>query len=167
MKAFSNEWIAALNARHTGGVFFRAAIVQLSQDVTGYFADVTDPIIFDGQTYTPLPMVWDGVGQNSQRSLPRLSITVPNVDGQIGAFLETASVIGNDVTLQLLHLDLLADVSNVDAATLQIVAVEWTDSQATFTLGLNLALTENLPRHVVTRGIFPGTPDTFRRASIL
>lgn len=142
-------------------------MLVVDDTTTQYYADTQDALTFDGQEYTPLPMQWQGVGQNSQRDLPRITVTVPNVDGQVGAFLETTSLLGRQVTLQLLHADLLATVTDVDRQRLQIVLVEWTDTQAVFTCGLSLGLTAQSPRRVVTRLEYPGVPDNIRRASIL
>lgn len=164
---FSDAYLARLNAHYNGGVLLRAAVLSIDDMTTGYYVDAHDPVTFNGNEYIPIPMRWQGIGQNSQRDLPRVSVTVSNVDGQVGAFLETTSLLGRDVTIQLLHADLLATVTDVDSIRLQILLVEWTDMQATFTAGLNLALTEQIPRRVVTRAEFPGTPDDLRRASIL
>lgn len=167
MKTFSNNWIARLNAQHSGGVFIKAAILVVDGSTTKYYADVHDAITFDGNQYSPLPMVWEGEAQAASMELPSVRVTVPNVDGAVGAFVETTNVLGNDVTLQILHLDLLSVVTDVDKVTLQVMLIEWNGEMATFTLGINLALDQQLPKHVITRSEFPGVPDQFRRASIL
>jgi hypothetical protein len=167
VKIFSDEWVARLNAQHGGGVFFKAAIVTVDDLTTNYYADVHDPVTFNSNLYLPLPMAWEGNEQTAQMSLPSIRVTVPNISGAVGAYLETTSLLGRDVTLQLLHQDLLSVVTDVDTVQLQVMMVEWGEQAAVFTLGLNLALTEQLPRGVVTRAEFPATPDTLRRASIL
>lgn len=167
MKTFSSNWIAKLNAQHSGGVFVKAAILVVDGSTTKYYADAHDNITFDGQTYTPLSMAWEGEGQNAAMELPSVRVTVPNADGAVGAFLETKDLLGNDVTLQILHLDLLGVATDVEKVKLQIMMIESTWEIATFTLGLNLALDQQLPKHVITRAEFPGVPDQYRRASIL
>jgi len=166
---FSDAWIARLNAQHGGGRFFRAAIVELivGSD-TRYVADVTDPFTFNSQLYTPLPFRVEGLELTSQRELPRISISVSNITGAISEVLEASSPIGNDIILQLLHEDLLGTVTDVDQIALNILQVTWRPGEiARFQCGLNLGLTDQLPRHVFTRAEYPGIPDTFRRASIL
>lgn len=167
MKLFDASWIAALNAQHDGGTFFAAVAVDLDGVTTVRLANTPDAIVFDGQTFLPRPLTFSGLGQSSDRELPRVSVTLANVDGVIGAFLETTSLLGRLVTLYIFHEDLLGDVANTDTATLEIVLIEWTDEAAVFTCGLNLGLSESLPKNVITRSQFPGVPDSFRRASIL
>lgn len=164
---FSDEWIARLNATSGGGVFAKAVILVVSPSETLYFADTQESIDFNGETYQPMPMTWEAVGQNSQLALPSIRVTVPNVTGVIGSYLEVTNLLGADVTLQLLHLELLGTVTDVDTVRLQLMLYEWNELAATFTLGLNLGLTESLPRHVMTRAEYGGIPDSFRRASIL
>lgn len=167
MKQFSDEFIARLNATHSGGVFVKAAIVDLGQLSPRYFADVQGPLTFAGHTYTPLPMQWRGRQASSSMSLSTVQVTVPDITGEIDTFLQGSSLLGNDMTLQLLHRDLLAVVSNVDALRMQVMNYTWNWTQATFTLGHNIGLSEQIPRFVVSKKIFPGTKNLFRRASIL
>lgn len=167
MKAFNADWITRLNAQHSGGLFFLAAVLVVGPGDTRRYADTQRPIVFDGQTYTPLPLRVEGMGQSSQQSLPTVKLTVPNITGEVGEFLETTDILGHDVTLQILHLDLLGDVTNQDSIRLQVLAVPWNDQAATFQLGLNLALSEQLPRHLISAREFSGVPEGLRRASIL
>ena len=168
MKTFlSNEYIARLNTRYFAGVFFKAAVLVVDGSTTLYFADLTEPVTFDGHAYEYMPMTWSGVSQTSQQNLPTVTVTVSNITGRVGAYLETTLLIGADVTLQLLHYDLLATVTDQDSQKLQVMAVQWNRQSAVFTLGLNFALQEMLPRYVITAAEFPGAPDQLRRGSIL
>lgn len=168
MKAwFSSDYIRNLNALSQGGVFCLAAIVSVAPGDVRYLADVQDPFTFNGHLYSPRPMSFEGWGQTSQQSLPTLKVTVADVDGAVDAFLQTTSIIGHDVTLQILHLDLLGTATDQDSIRLNVMLVEWTWMAAVFTLGLNLGLAESIPRHVMGKAQYPGMADQFRRASIL
>jgi len=167
MKFFEDSWLEKLNAQHSGGVFVKAAVLVVDPMTTLRFADTQHGITFAGDDYQPLPMQWQGQEQSSEQKLPSVRVTVPNANGVVGAYLETVDLSGNDCTLQILHLDLLDDVTAVDQVALQVMACDWNETAATLTLGINLALSEQLPRHVVTRAQFPGVPDSLRRASIL
>jgi hypothetical protein len=168
MKTFSDEWINRLNSTHSGGLFFKAAVLEVDDDTTLYFSDTQDPITFDGNVYTPLQMVWAGQETSAEMPLPSVKVTVPDINGAVGAFLETTSLNGRDVTLQLLHRDLLSVVTDVDTVQLQVMLIELKPQEAAvFTLGLNLALSDQLPKSVMTRAEYPGIPDAMRRASIL
>lgn len=169
MKLFSDTAIALLNSLYgsSQGAWVKAADVVIDDTTTLYFVDNLDAITFNGHTYTPLPMGWKGIGQNASMALPSIQITVPNVTGQIDAFMDGAELAGNDVILWILHLDLLGTVSDADKVNLHIALIEWNWQSAVFTLSINLGLSDQLPKHVMSRTDFPGIPDSYRRASIL
>jgi hypothetical protein len=164
---FSQAYIDRLNRLHTAGVFVKAAIVDIAPGNLRYFADAQEPFVFQGQTYSPVPMQWEGMSQSSQQTLPTIAITVANVDGQIGVYLEENIVFGRMVILQLLHLDLLGTPTDVDSVRLSILACEWHWQTAVFHVGLDLGLQEILPRGLISAEEFPGVPEGLRRASIL
>lgn len=167
VKAFTSDWIAHLNANHSGGVFFLAVAITVGPGDIRYYADTQRSIVFDGQTYNPRYMAIDGLGQTSQQNLPAVRLVVSNVLGDVGTFLETFDLSGHDIVVRLLHLDLLGSVSNQDSVQLQVLTAECDEQVATFSLGLNIGLSEILPRHLITAAEFPGVPEGLRRASIL
>jgi hypothetical protein len=164
---FSDDFIARLNATYSGGVFFKAAILSVDNDTTLYFADTDYAITFDSHTYQMRPMSWQGLGQTSQQNLPTIQVVTTNVLGDIGDFLEETDLLGREVQLLILHRDLLGTVTDSDRVRLSILATDWDSQQATFHLGLNIGLSETLPRHIITSKEFPGVPQGYRRASIL
>lgn len=167
MKIFTTEWLARLNAQQGGGVFFFAIDLTVGVSDVRYYADAQQTIVFNGHDYTPLPLLVEGVGQTAEQSLPGIRVTTSNVTGVVGAFLETTDLLGNDLIVRLLHMDLLGSTSNQDQGVLQIVACEWDDEQATLTAGLNIGLQDILPRGIISAAEFPGMPEGLRRASIL
>lgn len=167
MKVFTSEWIERLNAQTQGGIFFLAAELSVAEGDVRYYATMQYPVDFEGHTYQPLPMLVEGLAQNSQQNLPAVRLMTTNVTGAVGAFLETTDILGHDVLLRLLHLDLLGNTANQDQARLHVLAVEWDQQQATFSLGINIGLNEILPRGLISASEFPGVPEGLRRASIL
>jgi len=167
VKTFTNDWLVRLNATHSGGVFFLAVELHVDTGDVRYYANTQRAIVFDGNTYQPVFLAISGLGQTSQQTLPAVQLTTTNVTGQLGQFLETTDVLGRDVILRILHLDLLNTVTNQDSIQLQILAAEWDEERATFALGLNIGLQELLPRHIITADFAPGVPEGLRRASIL
>ena len=161
------SFIDLLNRETQSGVFFKAVALTVAVGDVRYYADTDANITFNGNVYTAIPMIWEGQEQNAQMELPAVKVTVSNITGIPGTFLETSNLLGNTVVLRLLHLDLLATVTDVDSATMQIMLVEWTQERATFTLGINLGLQQQIPAHIITRAEFPGVPDAFRRATLL
>lgn len=167
MKTFTADWLARLNAQQGGGVFFFAVDLTVDVGDVRYYADAQHAVSFDGNTYAPLPLLVEGLGQTSQQSLPAIRVTTSNVTGDVGAFLETTDLLGHDLVVRLLHMDLLGSTSNQDQAVLQIVSCDWDDQQATITAGLNIGLQDILPRGLISAAEFPGMPEGLRRASIL
>lgn len=175
---FSDAFISRLNAQYGAGVFFSAATLVLDDTTRYYYANVPDPIVFDGHTYQPLPMQWEGLQQSSQMQLDTIRVTVSQrardartgeagADDQVSQLLETTSLRGKTVILQILHHDLLTDMSAQYRTQRVIVTVEWSMMQGVFTLALDVGLNIYLPRRIMTRAEFPGIPDALRRASIL
>ena len=164
---FSSAWIENLNSLTQGGVFFFGAILTVAPGDVRRYADTQDPITFAGFEYTPLGLRVEGWGQTAEQSLPTLKVTVSNVTGEVGEFLETRSLIGNDCVLHVLHLALLGTTSDVDSIRLQVMSTEWNWQSCTITLGINVGLSESIPRGVIAKSEFPGVPDNIRRASIL
>ena len=112
-------------------------------------------------------MTWSGVELNSQMQLPTVQLTLPDMDGSVEDYLETINMLGRDVTLQMLHLDLLADPTNVDEVRLQVMAVGSGEDIVTFTLGLNFGLSDQLPKDIISLSEFPSVYRAgLRKASI-
>jgi len=167
LKAFSDAFVQRLNALDSPGVFFKAAQLTVAGS-THHFADVTDPVMIDGQVYTCMPMSWQGVSQRSDMALMAVQVTVPNLTGEVSAFVEGNELLGGAVTLMLCHLDLLGVANARETLRLQVLAVSWRQwTDVSFTCGLDLSLAEQIPGEVITRVNAPGTPDLMRRASIL
>jgi hypothetical protein len=139
-------------------------------DVAGttlYFADVQTPFTFENHAYQPLLLRFDGLSQASQQQLPAVSVTAPNIDGQLGAWLEVHDVCGLIIILYLFHLDAIGQATEADRVRLSILAAEWDWLQATLHCGLDLGLSEVLPRTLYNALEEPGSPEGLRRASIL
>lgn len=136
-----------------------------------YFVSHEESIIYQGNTYQPLPMFWGETSVSQAMNLPTVDVAVPNIDGQVADYLQHVDLSGRDVTLLLLHSHLLGDSAvhqlkfQVLIATLENIGGD--DEMAHFMLGINTGLDDFLPRHVITRTEFPGVPDDVRRASVL
>jgi hypothetical protein len=168
MKSFSDAFINHLNRLDTQGVFFKSAVLSVTDTDIRYYADVSDPVVIDGHTYTQMPMSWQGVTQRSDMSILAVQVTVPNIGGEVSAFVEANDLLARNVTLAICHLDLLQVAQSREVLDLQILMVSWRQWQdVTFTCGLDLSLSEQIPSQVITRTNAPGTPDTMRRASLL
>jgi hypothetical protein len=166
LKHLSSSIISALNALGGGGVFAVAAVVTIAPGTTLYLADVQEPFVLAGHTYEPVPMRWEGMEQTSQQGLPAVTITVANIQGQIGAYLEEHDLFGQPITLQIVHLDRMGLVTEADTLRLLMLTAEWDWTMAAVHCGLDYGLNEVLPRTLYSAEGEPGVPE-LRRASIL
>ena len=166
VKSFTNAYIERLNETSgAGGRFLKAVIVteSVSPLVKRYFVDDENQITFDGNTFTPLNMIWSGFEVSSGMNLATMTVTVNNLGGEVIEYIEKFDILENDAELLVLHTDLLTDVNSVDRLLLQIQQIQADDNAAAFTLGLNLGLTDLLPRRVFTKAEFPGLIDDISR----
>jgi hypothetical protein len=168
VKALSNAFIQRLNAVSGTGRILKAIILVENPvgPVTKYYVDNDEDIIFDGNTYKAMPMRWSGVEMNASMSLPSMAVTVQNIGGEVMDYVETLNILDQDVTLRLIHSDLLNDPTAKDDVVMQIQSIEGDDIFVTFHLGLNLGLTDLLPRDVMTRNEFPGLVDDAVRFTV-
>jgi len=163
-KGFSSDYVKKLNATHSGGIFLQAVEVTetISPLVIRRFVTHEKSIVFDGNTYEPLFMQWSGLSVSEGMSLPTAQVIVTSASDEIIEWAEVIDVRENDVVLQILHLDLLADVAAVDQIVLQIQSISGDPNGGllAFALGLNFGLRDMIPRDVIKKDEFPGIPDT-------
>lgn len=167
VKAFTNAYIERLN-RMSGdsGRFLKAAIVteQITPIVVKkYYVDNQETITFDGHEFTPLSMIWSGFEVSSIMSLATMTITIPNIGGEIISYIEEVDILENDVELLVIHTDLLSDPTAVDRMLLQVQLINADDNVAAFSLGINLGINDVLPRKCFTKKEFPGLVDDITR----
>lgn len=168
MKAWlSSGFIARLNRQMDAGLFVHAAVLEENESTTHYWVDAQREIIFDGHVYQPRALSIEGVDLTAKMTLPAVRLTVPNLASEVTDYLEEIDVLGQPMTVQLFHLDLLDIATDLDSMRLEIMAILGILEIVTFTLGLDLSLDDMVPRGVISRKEFPGIPSGMRRASVL
>lgn len=166
MKSYSAAFIDRLNRPYNAGVFLKAVVVA-HENATDYFVHFGEPVTFQGHTYQPLQMQWEGVDASSTMQLPSVKITVANVLGTAEHYIDTVNLLGRDVVLQFMHLDLLQNPADVEEVALQVQSIEMTSTTVSLLCGLNLGLNDSLPKDVMTRAEYPGQIDDVRRLTIV
>lgn len=72
-------------------------------------AAYTDAVQFGGETYSPFPMSFSTISQNSEGSLPTVQVSVSNASRLMGAYVETADGFrSRPVIITIANLDLLS-----------------------------------------------------------
>ena len=157
MLALTDEYIAKLNATTSGGIFIKT--VEFVEDYTGpvmrYFVDHTESIVFNGNSYLPLKMSWDNLKTSNAMTIDAATISVSNLGGYAGKYIKEIDISDNDVTMRLLHLDLLSQTTGHWQRRGFILSAAGDVSSVTFTVGRRLGRNV-LPRKVYTQVEFPG-----------
>jgi hypothetical protein len=161
MKSFSSEILAELNAQSTSGRFVEGIIFTRDQSsqVKDYFVRNPRPITFKGNTYTPLDFAWAGIKVGSSMELPTNQVNISNLGGAVTDYLEDndIEIEGNDVVLQILHIDKYNKVLLVDEMLFQVeyIVADYHKS-ATAHLGVNYSLNDSVPRGTIETNEYPG-----------
>lgn len=166
MKQFSDEFIERAAKVYGAGVWLKGAVIDHAEG-TDYWVHAAEPLIFQGHTYQPLHMTWDGVDASASMQLPAVKVTVPNIQGQAEAYVDSVQMLGKDVRLQVMHFDLLNNPTDVDEIALQVQSIEINRQAVSVLCGVNLGLNDLLPKYVITRSEFPGNVDDIRRFTIV
>lgn len=162
MKGFSSEQLEALNAKSSTGNLVEAVIFTRDQSdpsTKDYFVRFERSIKFDGNTYTPLDMVWSGMKVTTTMELPNNQVVVNNLGGRIIDYIEdnNINIDGNDVVLQVLFIDKYQNITLIDEMLYQVeIMVADYHKTATFHLGVNYSLTDIVPRNTLETQEFPG-----------
>jgi hypothetical protein len=165
-QGFSSAFIDRLNRTYNAGVWLKAAVVSY-EGGTDYWVHYGESITFKGNVYQPLPMQWEGIDASATMSLPGIRVSVSNIQGIAEAYVDTVDLLGKDVRLQILHLDLLGTPKDVDEVAVQVQSIEITTSAVSILCGLNMGLNDSLPRNVIQKSEFPGNSDDIRRYTII
>lgn len=110
MLIFDQAYLDKLNANYEGGQFVKAVILTENPvgPVLKYFVDHEEAIVFQGNTYEPLRMSWENIKTSQGMPIEAMTLTVSNLTGKAAKYVKEIDISGNTVTLQLLHLNLLA-----------------------------------------------------------
>ena len=164
-KGLSSTQIVELNRDYGGGVFFEAIIVtrdmQSDPQVKDYFCHYSRPISFNGNVYTPEPMKFDASFAMTERmEMPSVKINLLNIGGIADSYLHdpTIKIRKNDIVQQVLHIDSHGVVTEFDKDRLQIQVISGSPGKGTAVIfaGLNMRLTDKVPRGTLETNEFPG-----------
>lgn len=164
-RSFTEAFIEKLNAKTAGGKFIKTAILTVTTSplVQRFFADHDAEVVFNGITYERIGMAWGDYEVSRRMPFPTTSVTVPNLGGEVIAYVETTPLLDHDIVLQLVHQDLLGDVTAKDERKFIINSIAANDLASTFNCGLNMGLQDRFPRERILRSEFPAIPETISK----
>ena len=157
-KTFSNAFVEELNKDHSAGIFVRAVELAIPAG-TERFVAWEQPVIWQGNTYTPIYMEWSGLESDRGMQIPQMSVVVPAAYGQVMDWVEEVDIRELDATFRILHLDQLSDTESQDSFTLQVQTVTADDVIVVIGCSLTISLEDHLPRGAIMKSEFPGIPE--------
>lgn len=104
--------------------------------------------MFAGQTYSPLSMFWERITISAGMPTEVGEVALSNVGNQVVRFIKEVDITGNTVLLQLLHLDLLSQITARWTQLTKILASRADINAAVFILGRDLGR-NRLPRRMI------------------
>lgn len=157
MQQFDGDYVDKLNRLHRGGKFLKTAIVWEEYDplTQTFWVDHEEPVVYDGNTYTPLHMRWDGIKNSLAMPTQGSEIALSNIGNQVVKYVKQLDITGNDIVIALLHLDLLGSLQKHWKRRYKILTVNADREVAVFTVGRQLGRSR-LPRNIITRSRYPG-----------
>lgn len=157
MNDFDSDYIDRLNRSYESGKFLKAAVLTetVSPLIKKYWVDHEVAIDFGGNTYEPLSMRWNNIKTSQAMPIEGAEIALSNISGAVTQYAKTFDVTGNEVILQLLHLDLLTNLTRYWKRKAKVLGVRMDRQAAIITVGRNLGRNK-LPRRVILNDEYPG-----------
>lgn len=165
MKGLSTQLIAELNKDHDNGTFFEAIVVtrDMSVDpvVKDYFCNYTQPIGFEGNVYLVEPMAFDSsFAMDNQMELPVVKINLLSIGNVVDSYLHdpTVKIRQNEILMQILHINDqgLVSLYDQDRLFVQVITSVPKKGTASIMAGLNMRLSDRVPRQTLENNEFPG-----------
>lgn len=147
-------WAAQLEESDVIGPRMLASGSRVYAPLTKYWVDHEESIVFAGNTYQPLHMVWANIKTSQGMPTEGATVSVSNLGNHAIRYLKDIDISGNEVVIQLLHLDLLSTLTNYWRRRYKVLSVSADQTLATFTVGRELGRNK-LPRKVFLRSEWP------------
>lgn len=167
MKTFTPDFISRLNSMTGGGKLIILAEFRIDSSVYRYYTSHEEGVIFDGITYSYLPMSIENFSSNTRGQLPGIEVKFSNLGNEALELFETYNPLEKTIIIRIVNLEWLSDPDSRDASELMIIAASVSDSGvAGLILGLPFGTDEEVPREVYTTKRFPGIPNETRTYGI-
>ena len=148
MKSVHASFIKRKNARLTKPIF----LYSVQYDKVGNnwlrYTSFPEDVTFDGITYLHKAITHDRISESLDGSIPKVRLTIGNVDRYIGYLIETNSGLRNaEVNITLVFQEELANPSVYDESVFSVADVVVNQRQAEFVLASKLDVMDiKLPR---------------------
>lgn len=151
------DFVEKLNLNYEGGKFIKTVILTetVSPLVQKFWVDHDYEISFNGNTYERLKMRWDGIKTSRLMPVEGATVTTSNLGNAAIKYVKQLDITGNEVLLQILHLDLLTNLTGHWLRKFKVQGVQADISVATFTVSRAFGHNK-LPRKVFLKSEFKG-----------
>ena len=150
-KNIDSDYISQKNELHDDGSWLFLWEVEVSEIETAYIVNNPEEVFFDGVTYSPFPIEWDGITESRSGDLPFTSVTVSNVNQAVETLLQTRNgLLDREVTMKLVHSNHLSKTTPAFTQTFTIREASSNAEAVTFSLSAHPFLETNLPHQRFT-----------------
>jgi hypothetical protein len=150
--AFGTDFLDNLNRTSGRGKLIKAVQVTESPGTIKYWADHEDSFVFEGHTYVPLAMFWQGIKNSVGMPAEGATVGLSNIGNKVIKYVKDVDITGNPVVLQLLPFDLLlmssAPLTSYWKRRFNLLSVKADVNAAVFSCGRDLGK-NRLPRRLI------------------
>lgn len=168
MKIFSSGQIAELNKHEGGAIHFEGLAVSRDSagSVKDYFAKIDQPFTLDGNEYQPLDLAFEGFETGNAMQVPVFRIVLSNLFDQVIEYMEDQQINlrGNPVTIQVLHMDALGQVTLYDSYDFTALFLVSDYQAATLHVGIVWPLKRREPEDTMELDRYPAMKANVVRA---
>jgi len=134
MKTISADLVLEKNLLYSDQPWIVLFELEVDSDSTLRLAAYPEDVTWNGSRWTRFPVYIDVMSEESGGRLEGIAVHVSNVDRMVSAYAENADLLGNDVTLYIVHKGHMDD-TDVLSFTYRINSIDVTADVATFNLG--------------------------------
>jgi hypothetical protein len=137
--SLGTDWVAELNkTRSDGSKFIKVAELTEEPGVVKYWCDHEESFVYNGNTYTPLPMRWENFKTSQSMTIEGWTVSVTNLSGEAKRYLKRFDPSGCPVWLRLLHTRLMASTTTHWKRYGKVLKAAGNNTSVTFTIAREL-----------------------------
>lgn len=146
MKTLSASLIVEKNKLASGNPWILLLRVTLDDATVLRLAAYPEDVVFATETYNAFPMTIEPIGESGDGNIGSLRVNVANVNRLISSYVENADLLGNAVTLRIVHSAHLTNAADKLDFSYRVNRIAITDQAASFELGHEDLMRLQLPR---------------------
>lgn len=146
MRLLTATVLSAKNAQSNSSPWFYLVDIEVSDILTARYVRNTEPVVFNGVTYSPAGLTIDTIKTDARGGLNEVQITVPNLTREVSAYVLQNEMRGRRVILTEVYSGGPNDAeSYVDSSVYRINEISGDERVVIFKLGHPPLLVQRFP----------------------